>query len=266
MKQVCPYQLPGDAWVDDPTKWPSLEWPEVYDYLINTPGVFTREAMKNRKSLEAHNQFTSGWVRTVHYYPVEHKSIAIFKAEVTPSQRINDECHTPWVALSMKDTVHVIAAHCSCMAGLGESCSHIGALLFKMEAAVRLGYTKKACTSEACKWNNDFVKKVKGEPISKIKFYTTKATSAKVQKRKNNRKNAKVRLPPSWQDKKNLLAKLSQLPVATKPVVLHCFSDYCESFVPKYTPPERAQLPKSLRSIYSPENLGKILKNYLRRP
>ena len=115
--------------------------------------------MKNRKSLEAHNQFTSGWVRTVHYYPVEHKSIAIFKAEVTPSQRINDECHTPWVALSMKDTVHVIAAHCSCMAGLGESCSHIGALLFKMEAAVRLGYTKKACTSEACKWNNDLSKR-----------------------------------------------------------------------------------------------------------
>ena len=48
---------------------------------------------------------------------------------------------------------------------IGESCSHFGALLFKMEVAVRLGYTKKACTSEACKWNNDFVKKVKGEPI-----------------------------------------------------------------------------------------------------
>ena len=63
LKQICPYQLPGDAWIDNHTKWPSLEWPEVYDYLINTPGVFTREAMKNRKSLEAHNQFTSRWVR-----------------------------------------------------------------------------------------------------------------------------------------------------------------------------------------------------------
>ena len=42
--------------------------------------------------------------------------------------------------------------------------------------------------------------------------------------------------------------------------MLHCFSDYCDSFVPKYTPPEHAQLPKSLRSIYSPENSGKDLK------
>lgn len=259
LKQICPYQLPGDAWIDDPIKWPSLEWPELYDYLINTPGVFTREAMKNRKSLEAYNQFTSGWVRTVQHYPVEHKSvgiIAIFKAEVTPSQRVNDECHTPWVALSMNDTVHITAAHCSCMAGLGESCTHIGALLFKIEAAVRSGYTRKSCTSEACKWNNDFVKKVKGKPISKIKFYNAKAT-AKVRKRKNRKKNASVSLPPSWQDKKNLLVKLSQL--ETKPVVLHCFSGYCESFVPKYTPPERAQLPTSLRLLYSSENAKKNL-------
>ena len=66
----CPYELPADVWNNDPTCWPCLEYPEVYEYLINnnTPGVFTREAMKNRKSLEAHNQFQSGWVRTVHHY------------------------------------------------------------------------------------------------------------------------------------------------------------------------------------------------------
>ena len=56
---VCPYQLPADAWRNEPTQWPNLEWPEIYDCLVNTPGIYTREAMKNRKSLEAHNQFIS---------------------------------------------------------------------------------------------------------------------------------------------------------------------------------------------------------------
>ena len=54
---------------------------------------------------------------------------------------------------------------------MGESCSHVGALLFKVEAAVRLGYTSVACTSQPCKWNNDFVNKIQGEMIKNIQFY-----------------------------------------------------------------------------------------------
>ena len=34
----CPYRLPADVWLDDPTQWPDIEYPDVYDYLINTPG------------------------------------------------------------------------------------------------------------------------------------------------------------------------------------------------------------------------------------
>ena len=43
---------------------------------------------------------------------------------------------------------------------LGETCSHIAALLFKVEACVRLGYTNLACTSRPCTWNQAFSKKV----------------------------------------------------------------------------------------------------------
>ena len=57
---LCPYQIPADSWKNDPTKWPALEYPDIYHYLVETPGIFTRESMKNRKSLEAHNQFISG--------------------------------------------------------------------------------------------------------------------------------------------------------------------------------------------------------------
>ncbi|KAM9343927.1 uncharacterized protein KZ484_016301 [Pholidichthys leucotaenia] len=33
----CPYKLPAGKWVNDPTRWPAVQWPDVYSYLIDTP-------------------------------------------------------------------------------------------------------------------------------------------------------------------------------------------------------------------------------------
>ena len=71
--------------------------------------------MKSRKSLEAHNQFRNGWVQTVFHIEAP-QNLVIFKANVTPSQRLNESPHTPWVAISRGDEA-IIAAHCTCMAG-----------------------------------------------------------------------------------------------------------------------------------------------------
>ena len=51
---------------------------------------------------------------------------------------------------------------------LEETCSHVAAMLFKLEATVRLGYTASSCTSEACQWNATFLKNVNAAPISDI--------------------------------------------------------------------------------------------------
>ena len=48
---------------------------------------------------------------------------------------------------SLKKSGSILAAHCNCMAGLGESCSHIGAVLFYIEYATRIR-DSKACTEE----------------------------------------------------------------------------------------------------------------------
>lgn len=42
---------------------------------------------------------------------------------------------------------------------LGEGCSHMAAILFKVETAVRNGYT--STTSSLCQWNQVFTSKVK---------------------------------------------------------------------------------------------------------
>ena len=37
--------------------------------------------------------------------------------------------------------------HCTCMAGMGETCNHAVAAMYRVEAAVRIGLTHPACTS-----------------------------------------------------------------------------------------------------------------------
>ena len=45
----------------------------------------------------------------------------------------------------------VICAHCNCMAGAGEACSHVAALLYAVMAKVNFN-KETACTSVRCSW------------------------------------------------------------------------------------------------------------------
>ena len=55
------------------------------------------------------------------------------------------------------------------MAGLGEACSHIAALLFAAEAYTKLS-KDYSCTSESCRWLPPSMQNVKYAPISDINF------------------------------------------------------------------------------------------------
>ena len=37
-----PYQIPADSWKNDPIKWPALEYPDIYHYLVETTGVLQK--------------------------------------------------------------------------------------------------------------------------------------------------------------------------------------------------------------------------------
>ena len=77
-------------------------------------GVYTKTSMKNFRSLEAYNYAVSGWVGVI-YHHVTSSGVFLFKSEVKPSQRLNDEPHHPWV--TTKPDGEVLNAHCDCMAG-----------------------------------------------------------------------------------------------------------------------------------------------------
>ena len=104
--------------------------------------------------MEGYKYFVDGWVSKVlvHHIPPgsgEEKQVAIVSASVKHSQRLSSTPLKVWVAAEMLGTV--LCAHCTCMAGLGEACSHIAAVLFTMEANTRIR-GNVSCTSELCSW------------------------------------------------------------------------------------------------------------------
>ena len=69
--------------------------------------------------------------------------------QVNHSQRARDTPLKVWF-LAEKDGT-VIAAHCDCMTGLCEACSHVGAVLFAVASGVRIR-DPTTCTQETSKW------------------------------------------------------------------------------------------------------------------
>ncbi len=94
-------------------------------------------------------------------------------SQVLYSQRINETPLKPWVIIANDGQVQ--CAHCTCMAGIAESCTHVGALLFKIEAAVRIR-GKKTVTDVPAYWKIPCgINKVHGEVGYKIDFTSAAA-------------------------------------------------------------------------------------------
>ena len=65
--------------------------------------------------------------------------------------------------VSIKENFEVCLAHCTCMAGLGEVCSHVGGLLFYLLACSDhlQKFSTDACTSNLCSWLPPSAKEIK---------------------------------------------------------------------------------------------------------
>ena len=139
---------------------------------------------------------------------------------------------------------------CSFHCSLGETCSHVAALLYKIEAAVRLGYTASACTDEPCKWNSSFCKEVKPVPLSKINFY-----KEKVKEKRPRRSSAIEPSPATVTERDELLRMLAK--ACPKAVGLSLFAEYGERFITTNPVPPTSisgfTYPDSLRSLYQPQ-------------
>ncbi|XP_065661420.1 uncharacterized protein LOC136084714 isoform X3 [Hydra vulgaris] len=134
-------------------------------------------------------------------------------------------------------------AGCDCMAGLGETCSHVAAMLYKIEAAVRIGMTSSTPTDLPCQWNQNFTKNIVGSPVSQINLYTD---AAKEKLSKNRMR--KMPISPTPHEKNDFLSEIQS--VQPKTAALHLFKDFDKEFI-QMESVLIPKLPTSLRQFFN---------------
>ncbi|XP_075550050.1 uncharacterized protein LOC142583458 isoform X1 [Dermacentor variabilis] len=121
---------------------------DIINYLVLSTSYVTLQQMKVYKSLDAHDYFTSGWVRNIAAMRLQSERVIVL-GEVGHSQRLWEPDLKVWCLASTDGSI--ITAHCTSMAGAGEACSHIGAVLFAVETSVHLRETR-TCTGRKNAW------------------------------------------------------------------------------------------------------------------
>lgn len=242
--------------------WPNVSYPDIYNYFVETPSIYTKQELKAYKSLDGYKYFVDGWVSDVLVLPLVSScrtdDVFLSSCKVKHSQRLSIGPVQPWVAVEKEGLV--ICAHCNCMAGLGEACSHIAALLFTLEAnsQIKKGFS---CTSLPCYWLPPSFKSVPFARICDIDFTSPQAKLKKICKNeqlshKASTSNigspqdppaqAQKTMKPSVDELDNFYKTLSE--AGTKPAILSIVPGYCEAYVPLQV---TGDLPPSLSNLYN---------------
>ncbi|XP_041376642.1 uncharacterized protein LOC121389093 [Gigantopelta aegis] len=242
-----PYELKN--WSDNVDILPGITYMDIVNYLLFTPSAYTADDLKSYKGLDAYNQFVCGWVRERTAIGFEEQ--VLVTAKVLHSQRLREKPLRPWV-ISHKDGV-VKGTHCTCMAGLGEACTHIAALLFSIEATVRIRNSATVTERPAYWMLPAAIKNVPYSQLTDINF-----TSAKGLKRKLDDNIDQIYetpqastsavcsklLPPSPHELDTLFKELHS--TGTKPVLLATIEPYSNWYIPK---PITSSFPQMLTDL-----------------
>ncbi|XP_016317187.1 uncharacterized protein LOC107669462 [Sinocyclocheilus anshuiensis] len=152
------------------------------------------------------------------------------------SQRLSEAPLKAWVIIS--STGEVSSAHCTCMAGVAETCTHVGALLFKVEATVRCREMRTVTDKPAYWILPSNVNKVHSEVGHQIDYTSASAT----RKSLNCLLNAETVSRPGWRTCARKLttpppthSELSQFyadlhKTDGKSAILSVLPQYCEEF------------------------------------
>ena len=203
--------------------------------------------MKAYQSIDAHNCFVSGWVNTIFTKPVAGTDKAVVTARETPLKT--------WL-LAEKDG-NVFMEHCNCMAGLYEACSHVGPLLFSIEASVRMRQLV-TCTQEKSKWvKPSYVREIPYIPVCEMDLSSAKQRHSTLGEQgpatPNPRERGNVQATTA-EEQANFFESISNCGI--KAAILSIVAPYNAAFVPD----ENKTMPKPLTELFNEENLEDTLR------
>ena len=96
------------------------------------------------------------------------------------SQSLREKPLEPWVIAKNDGIILSGQCHCTCMAGLGESCTHVAALLFLIDATVRIRDSKTPTESKAYWLLPSSLKSVEYKEVKDIDFTSSKSLKKKL--------------------------------------------------------------------------------------
>ena len=140
-----PFLVSPDSF--DPNCLPSIEAVDLVSFLVLEQSFYSKQTFKNYKSLQAYNQVVSKFVTSVQGKRFKDSFLVLGK--VLHSQKVKEKPVQCWIITDNGGTV--LSAHCLCMAGLGECCTHIASILFYIELWNRFTESQ-SCTQKQCSW------------------------------------------------------------------------------------------------------------------
>ena len=150
------------------TDWPAIQYGDIYNFLKHTFSPYTHDALKAFKSLDGYKYLVAGKVHDIRVFtPCPDRNRFVLTAKVDHSQSTTSHPLRPWVAAEKSGAV--ICVHCTCTAGLRETCSHIAALLFAADTNTSME-SNVSCTSLSCEWLKPKSAPVQYRPNAEIAF------------------------------------------------------------------------------------------------
>ena len=147
-----PFKIPH-GWMEEHERmafWPMLSYPDVFNFLMFYPSELARKDLSVYKNSKAYSYNKSGWLQPLQYHNLSGSKYCIIRGECRKSQSIKDPFHKLWIIL--EKTAKIRTCHYTYMAGMGETCNHVAAVMYRVEAAVRISLPNPACTSNPNDW------------------------------------------------------------------------------------------------------------------